>query len=612
MARFYPQLNLDQIDFHGSFAEERVYAKLQELPDRVRVFHSFSWASKQHHRYKKHGEADFIIYDPQFGILVMEVKGGGISHEEGIWWQKDATGARRLSSDPWIQAEDSKYFLIGLLQDCAKDAFVPIHTCLWFPDTHIGSTHAKNLPHHVRPFALLGREEFTRDGSLESILEKIWEGYKLEFPAGISIPQGFNERLVEILLPTVNLVPATNLGAEELDRIFYRLTKEQIKILEFIEDQKKVAIGGGAGSGKTMIAKEQALRLARESLANETNQDNQECQDKTLLIVYNSALQEDLEKSLKHENLDVLTWGKLAYAHAERNAPDVMSGELVNKILNDDYILPYKNIVIDEGQDFEADWITALDWTAELNDGGMYLFYDNRQKIQGEEDGIGDWIAKAESKLTINRNCRNTNAIAKTSHAFLGEKPPKMLDDIEGPMPIWIELQQNDKDFFKTIEILTKKLQERTSPEEISLVTLGNLKYSLLKGLDYVEPLIDNKKMKVPVKEKRQKGNVLKTTVRKFKGLESQVVIVTDLKWTSEEKWLQKVQELVEEKAIPYFTQKHEEMCKELYTSISRAKREIILITKPLPERLVWNNQVHEAEEFRKFFCETYCWERGV
>lgn len=441
----------------------------------------------------------------------------------------------------------------------------------------------------------------------------------------MNVPAGFNEKLVEILLPTVSLVPSTNLSAEESDRIFYRLTKEQFKILEFIVDQKKVAIGGGAGSGKTMIAKEQALRLARDASGIEIDEkmhaekdnpkDNKKDNtNKTLFLVYNTALQEDLERSVKHENLDVLTWGKLAYAHAERNHPDKMSEELVNKILNDDYILPYSNIVIDEGQDFDSDWITALDWTADLKaeespeSGGMYLFYDNRQKIQGEKDGIGDWIARAESKLTINRNCRNTTAIAKTSHAFLGEKPPKMLDDITGPAPLWIELKPSDNDFYAILEILTKKLEERYQPEDISLVTLGTLKYSSLNGLQYAEPILDGKKIKIPVKESRGKGNVLKSTVRKFKGLESQVVIVTDLMWASVTGLEKSILKNGEEVSKQEYSIRHGKLCRELYTAISRAKREVILITKSLPEKVIWGEREFTAEEFSKYFCDTYHW----
>lgn len=583
MAKFYPNISSD---FNGSQAEERIYKTLQSLPERVRIFHSYQWSTQIHHKYRKDGEADFVIYDPQYGILVIEVKGGGIFHKEGLWWQKDSNSTRQLQKSPWDQASSSAYFLINHLRNSSLEAKIPIHSCIWFTDTEVKNN--TRWPVNIPQFAILGREDLDSDLAILQTLENVWNSYKKDYNFPLFVPQGFNEKIVDILLPTFNLVATRNWSAEESESIFYRLTKDQFKILEFIEDQKKVAIGGGAGSGKTMIAKEQALQLASNG-------------EKTLFLVFNSALADELNQSLKHENLEITTWGKLAYSHSERNSPDIMSEELVKKISDEDYELPFKNIVIDEGQDFQESWIQALDWTTELNQGGMYLFYDNRQKIQSDEDGIQGWIEKADTKLTINRNCRNTQAIAKTAHAFLGEDCPKMLVELEGKPPLWIEESNDQNDLFHINNILKEKLDENYSPEQITLMTLGALKNSVAHQFKFLEHTLTSKKIKIPIKETREKGSILKTTVRKFKGLEAQIIIILDMQWISGEKW-----ENADEEAKEKIISKQKDQMKELYTAISRSKMEVFLITKTLPKTVFWSQKIYSASEFRKFFAGTY------
>lgn len=310
---------------------------------------------------------------------------------------------------------------------------------------------------------------------------------------------------------------------------------------------------------------------------------------------------EDLQTSITNANLKISTWSKLAYEHCERNSPDLVSQDFVNKICNEDYTIPFKNIVIDEAQDFDKSWIDALDWICELNEGKMSLFYDNRQKIQGDNDGHIEWVNRADSKLTINRNCRNTAKIATSAHAFLGEKPPRMLSNIEGSLPLWIETNSGETNFYQILELLKKQLEANYEPHEIALVTLGSLQNSILKSIRFIEPTINGTKRKIPISENRTVNEILKTTVRKFKGLEAQIVFITDLHWNSANS---------RKEASPEDTDKFQKtqdlQKKTLYTAFSRAKREVILISSRLPERVWWDQKEFEANEFREFFCQSY------
>ena len=52
------------------------------------VFHSRDWAKEERRKYVTEGEADFTVFHPKRGILVIEVKSGGIRCDgRGNWFQ---------------------------------------------------------------------------------------------------------------------------------------------------------------------------------------------------------------------------------------------------------------------------------------------------------------------------------------------------------------------------------------------------------------------------------------------------------------------------------------------------------------------------------------------
>ncbi|WP_122879286.1 nuclease-related domain-containing protein [Burkholderia pseudomallei] len=95
-------------------SEKRVAAALQRLSDDWTVLHHVSWQSKRGGR-QGDGEADFVLVHPRKGILVLEVKGGGIEIETGRWFTTDRNGRRFAIKNPFEQAVASKHALVGWL-----------------------------------------------------------------------------------------------------------------------------------------------------------------------------------------------------------------------------------------------------------------------------------------------------------------------------------------------------------------------------------------------------------------------------------------------------------------------------------------------------------------
>ena len=83
MPEFIPPLPKD---FHGSMGEKIVYDAFRTLPDNYMVFHSFAWTEEENKSFHKQGEADFLVYDPSRGLLVIEVKSGEITIEIPVYF----------------------------------------------------------------------------------------------------------------------------------------------------------------------------------------------------------------------------------------------------------------------------------------------------------------------------------------------------------------------------------------------------------------------------------------------------------------------------------------------------------------------------------------------
>ncbi|MBA2278743.1 MAG: NERD domain-containing protein, partial [Chloroflexia bacterium] len=98
MATMYPPQFSAQTE---SGAERLLFGELgRQLPAEYTVLHGVTWLSRSGGR-ARDGEADFLIVHPRHGVLVLEVKGGGIHREgaTGQWTSRDRHGTQHLIKD---------------------------------------------------------------------------------------------------------------------------------------------------------------------------------------------------------------------------------------------------------------------------------------------------------------------------------------------------------------------------------------------------------------------------------------------------------------------------------------------------------------------------------
>jgi len=105
----------------GREAERRVYGALARLLDPEHaVFYSVAWLTRATGPAARDGEADFVIAHSDLSVLVLEVKGGQIGHDQmtGEWHSTDRHDHRHPIRDPFAQATSSHHALEAKLREC--------------------------------------------------------------------------------------------------------------------------------------------------------------------------------------------------------------------------------------------------------------------------------------------------------------------------------------------------------------------------------------------------------------------------------------------------------------------------------------------------------------
>lgn len=256
MAIFYPAKPLYN---NNSFGEKQIFEALHLLSDDYIIFYSTMWHKKNIGGNVQWGEADFTIFNKKKGILVVEVKSGNISYKNNEWYQTRLdTGITHIMQNPLAQADRSKYRFIELLkanlplgEKCRVEKFV------WFPSID-NLSNVFDLPLEYSKNIILTSEALINP---EKYIERIFDFYNMN--CNFCLSELSINRVINILAPEFDLIASPVNKKEEIEYALIKLTDEQTKMLDYLEEQKKATIQGTAGTGKTLIAIEEAKRLAK-------------------------------------------------------------------------------------------------------------------------------------------------------------------------------------------------------------------------------------------------------------------------------------------------------------------------------------------------------------
>ncbi len=515
-----------------SDAERLLYERFrQSLGDDYVVFHSVAWQGVTADGRPRDGEADFIVAHPQSGILVVEVKGGTIAWnpETGEWTSVSRNGHVSRIRDPFAQARESKYALRDALQ-CSTPGLrqLSLGHAVAFPDVVAGG----DLLGPDKPRAIvLDRADLADLAAWVARVMRHWQGEsRCDAVARLTA----RDALMKLLAAPRELRPALWGEIAQWQRELIRLTDQQFAILNMLNRQRRARICGCAGSGKTLIAVEKATRLAQQGM-------------RVLLTCFNKRLAAELQGRLAGQNnLDVFNFHDLCARFAEEAGVLPAMGDdeqaFYDRHLPEALMVAteklgprYDAIIADEGQDFADEWWVPLQMTLRDPDGGiLYIFYDDNQKLYPRARQLP--ILDEPFELTI--NCRSTQRIhAQVMKFYQGQTQP-LSGGPEGVPPevVWCE---SKRPFIPELQRVLDRLigEERVPPEHITMLVGARLDW-LMKHANVLRPRLTDDPA-------RRGAAIYCATAHSFKGLESPVVILTnvDASWIGD--WMRDVPRLL-------------------------------------------------------------------
>lgn len=495
---------------NGSFGEGAVFKALRKLPDEYVIFHSVRWNNRNDRNTIVWGESDFTVFHPKKGIIVIEVKSGGIECENNSWrYVRSDNGERYPMKNPLKQADRSKYRFIDIVETIFENRFnqepqyCMVESAVWFPSINKRDV-VGTLPMEFHSEIVLYENALDSPQKYIDGIYDFYEGYRHTRLNLDSV-----QKIIDAFAPHYSVLPSLKSKRLEQEEVFVRLTREQNSLLDYLEEQRVAAIQGAAGTGKTMLALEKAKRLAESG--------------KVLFLCFNQFLRiylQDLkaDNQKAYENIDFYNLPQ--FVCSQLGITTVEREDIYQFLDNfDSYNWDYRHIVIDEGQDFNEIEIDKLYDIALLQDGAFYIFYDKNQFVQGLE--FPKWFQNAECRLILNINCRNTFSIADTSGKAINIEPKVKNKAVKGDMPKFY-ICNEQKEINKRLSTLISQYRNNGyAYSQICILTVKTEAISILHNVDR----IGNHE----IKSIRGNNSVLFTTARKFKGLESDVIIIVDV-----------------------------------------------------------------------------------
>lgn len=501
-------------------AEVSVYENLcASLPDGWHVYYSRPWLGLTPDGEEREGEADFVVAHPSHGLLVIEVKGGAVSRrpETEEWVSRNRLGITNRIKDPVQQASRSKHALLAKLKEQPgwNAHYITARQGVVLPDCS-RPRHAlgANMPLWLFAFA----EDLDRLGGwVESRLCR--EDDEQDAP-GRGLGADGMLALHRLLAAGFELRPSLARALREDRREVERLTREQCDILSSLDGFPQMTVAGGAGTGKTLLALEKACRLAEDGA-------------RVLLTCYNEALGEHLSRltegfptvtaasfhsvcgrTARAAGIEVAGSGRGLYATA---LPDALLEAVSSR---ED--MKFDAVVVDEGQDFREGWLTTLRLCLrDPENGHLYVFHDDNQKVYSHSGGWLKELPQARYQLT--RNLRNTRAIHLCSKPWYGGKATRSAGPEGVPVEWHVSKRKDELAAIVKGAVTDLTGRQKVPPGDIAVLTGGRVDGNPITSRGAISG--------VPFAQagKGSDGRLIFDTVRRFKGLDRPVVLLTDV-----------------------------------------------------------------------------------
>lgn len=526
-----------------SQAERDLFERLRDEPgtEEWTVLHSLALAE---HLRQRAGEIDFFVLTP-LGVFVLEVKGGIVRRVDGLWAYGASLEDRTLKpTSPFDQARDGMFSLENRLKKIGSPlAKLFFGYGVVAPDCRlkacVSRSEGAENPGVVYDFT-------DRRSSLPEYIKRLAAEAALRYrDAGIQDRNKPSKRDIAELASLLRgdfeaTVSDTDLARDVSHNVVLLEEKQRQALESFLQDERTIVIGA-AGTGKTIIAVEAALRAYRDG-------------KKVLFLTFNKNLARYIAAKIKDpdvtERLRIIGIHELMYKtiqnspFAEELQVRFAAGE---QSFWDEWIPEHFSLiqsecgpmcdvlVVDEGQDILTDpFLNAADVMLKggLAEGHFIWCMDGTSQAPV----YGKFCEKASKRLrglgvtvALRENIRNTRQIAEAARKLA--RPKSHFETVMGGSEVtFFRVHTPKEERMRILSIVRNLIDDGVPPGQITVLSKRKN-----PGWDF-EAVAAELPSAVWVTEEvaaglsaKQVEGVTFSTISAFKGLENDFVIVTEV-----------------------------------------------------------------------------------
>jgi hypothetical protein len=517
------------------------------------------------------GEADFIAVHPELGMFVLEVKGGELEYraDEHVWigWGRNGEEFERYTS-PSAQVKRTCRLLREIFKDdpnCPHYLKTSNFEMCWavvFNQCRLSGILPADLPRelvldetdmdriefrlqvHVHQHFLKKAYERAIERDFQQRKRKYYDWPRRRIEEDVRrrclrvSEEGWQYLRAKFLASELQVKPprlSTQIKQEA--KQLRMLTDGQYQVIESLEgrDYLRAKVRGCSGSGKTLCAIELARRFAKKK-------------QKVLLLCYNPALRYWLERETKswRHFIKVFTIHSFCRSRVndlpnEHELPPERRTEILDyewplRLLEHvpDSKRRYDVIIVDEAQDYRGLWWSVIPELLRDDNSRLFVFYDENQ-ILYNDSAIKDMPIPGHP-LVLRRNCRNTKKIHNFISSFYHDPEEIISQGPEGTLPIIFAYGDESQQVDGVRRLLARwgeGLKDQAQPfDQVMILTLHGRTDTFLPRtpkLGNVNLVERSNRLSEAEQSMREPYTVLWSTDRRFKGLESDAVILVDI-----------------------------------------------------------------------------------
>jgi hypothetical protein len=506
MARLMPS-DISHLALAGGRTEELdTLRQLQtELPAAYTVFHSIHWSS-EYRTGIRFGELDFVVVNQAGKVLVIEQKNGRLEETENGLVKVYPNRAKPVG-DQVRRNLDGVREKFKAAQHYQAD--LQLDYLIYCPDHRIANLNAAALD-ETRIVDAESR------GRLAERVEALLEPGQ---------PSPHAERVHQFFRQTFDLVPDIHAHVSSQERNFTRLSTELVHLLQGLEMKPfRLRVNGTAGAGKTLVARQffdQAVSRSR----------------RPLFVCYNRPLAEKFRAGVGECGMVATFHGLCSKFLAERGYRfdwDEMKRDptfwsrvterVIGERIPEEW--QFDTLIVDEGQDFEPEWIEILRLFLQEDQEILWL-EDQDQNLRNQPPVALDGFVGYRAR----RNYRSPESIARFIRRTLPFKF-EGANDLPG-LGVGVTAYSKATDQPAVVaNIVNGLLAQRFSYDDIVILTLRGSGESIfssreragaytLRRFTQSYDLFGNQLM--------TPGKLLFESVRRFKGQQAPAIVLVDI-----------------------------------------------------------------------------------